>query len=647
LLWSEDNVVRVQLDHGRLFITTEAKKNTGGVYFLDKQLTGITRDFYKRGGNMVAEVYDPGDSVLVRVIGRLQTLGAVFVQQVKGGLPPTEKLDSGKPEPGTLEQGGIDKNFGFNIGGATELGPFAIKAGVPLGEQAQAYVLSEGRRDGVEYLLAVDEAGHVIANSRGQARATGLTLDLLLAMMDERRSVVIHHNHPNDTSLSVPDLAHLSMLGLSSVWAHGHDGTVSRAQLTVPARAKMRSLLKQYDDPKVVFDRMHGVAREASRAIIDPIQNAVYARKVPLKLASKMHNHLVNRSLHDAGVIDYQSNFDAAETEAFIAKVGLAPYLKASISATRSLFYGSSATNLKPDRPTKPLRHPGDVGATFDRARIPAGQSSRQEGDDRGRAGDGREEEGGGGLSAGIGVRRRAPQAGDLLPLPETVRDAWDPTVPFRQRLSDAVDALLLTPSRALWDKHIDIMRFQKAAEAMGRTVGEPLDVYLAATLYPGKVGERMKDVVRDLLNPVYDAMAERKIGRDEMHDFLYARHAPERNAQIRTIDPANMSGSGMTDADAAATMASLAARRADFDHVAALFDKVIAHNRDTMLREGLETQATINNWMGAYDHYVPLKGWETGSDDVFSSPSAGAGSTCAGRNRCARSAASTVPTTS
>ena len=225
------------------------------------------------------------------------------------------------------------------------------------------------------------------------------------------------------------------------------------------------------------------------------------------------------------------------------------------------------------------------------------------------------------------------PRPGNL-PVPqitmphETVRAALtDPNLSRRERLSGALDALLLTPSRALWDRIIDLSRLQRAAElASGQATPENLDTYLAATLYPGRAGERLVDASRNLFEPIYDEMKAHGIGRDELHEYLYARHAIERNAQIRSIDPNNNSGSGMTDAEAQQILVAAQPRQAAFDAVAATVDRVVHHNRALMEREGLEHQQTLMQWAQAYQHYVPLKGAESAESEQTGTPPRGQG---------------------
>lgn len=85
---SKDGNVQMELGYNDRFVVTVPKsKKKGGAYFLDKELTGITGDFYSSGGSMIADFR--GNPVAV--IQRLMRLGAQF-QGKPEGLKPAEKF---------------------------------------------------------------------------------------------------------------------------------------------------------------------------------------------------------------------------------------------------------------------------------------------------------------------------------------------------------------------------------------------------------------------------------------------------------------------------------------------------------------------------------------------------------------------------
>ena len=108
---------------------------------------------------------------------------------------------------------------------------------------------------------------------------------------------------------------------------------------------------------------------------------------------------------------------------------------------------------------------------------------------------------------------------------------------------------------------------------------------------------------------------------------YLYAKHAKERNAYIRTVDPTNDSGSGMTDAEADAILNwfdsldpqnKIALRQAE-DAVRSIVDDTNA----VRVAAGLQTgDMNIGDMEDSnFDFYVPLKGhFEVDQEGIYGS---------------------------
>lgn len=65
---------------------------------------------------------------------------------------------------------------------------------------------------------------------------------------------------------------------------------------------------------------------------------------------------------------------------------------------------------------------------------------------------------------------------------------------------------------------------------------------------------------------------------------------------------------SGMSDLQAQAVMAGLTPEaRAGMERSAVLFDAIVAKNRQAMVDNELESQATIDGWANLFQHYAPL----------------------------------------
>lgn len=219
-------------------------------------------------------------------------------------------------------------------------------------------------------------------------------------------------------------------------------------------------------------------------------------------------------------------------------------------------------------------------------------------------------------------------------------------------------------------DKFIDLLNIQKAIELQtGRPIDEALDAYLAEELFHGRVKTRIDRFEKEKIRPLIDAIDESGYTWDEVEWFLYARHAPEANAALYKINKATPAMvkeyeqdladayddatraaaqdkyrkavaarlkkkpelkalSGMSNEDAALAMETLQDKGdvKQLEAIAKQVDAMTALNRQIMVEEGLETQETIDAWEGAYNYYVPLKGWKDGPMNTTFFPKKGKG---------------------
>lgn len=171
-----------------------------------------------------------------------------------------------------------------------------------------------------------------------------------------------------------------------------------------------------------------------------------------------------------------------------------------------------------------------------------------------------------------------------------------------------------------LQDKALPIRRIavERVENETGAAVPVNLDTYVAEGLYHGRAGERMADLQDLRIEPFIEHLRKAGLTADDVGDYLYARHAIERNDAIEAIDPENLSGSGMTDAEATAVLNRWQAsgKQADIERAAGMIDAIITDARDTLLRSGLIDRETYDAWSTKYKHYVPLRGFELGEDE-------------------------------
>lgn len=166
-------------------------------------------------------------------------------------------------------------------------------------------------------------------------------------------------------------------------------------------------------------------------------------------------------------------------------------------------------------------------------------------------------------------------------------------------------------------DGRVDLKRAQEAiAQFTKREIPETADAQLAATLYAGRVSDRAKTFLAAEVKPLFELMHKHGVDQLALSDYLLARHAPERNAQIAKVNPklpdggagANSKGVLMTTQAAKDYMAALTpGQRIKLDLVAKQVDDLTKGTRDLLVAEGLESKEAIASWEGAYKHYVPL----------------------------------------
>lgn len=120
------------------------------------------------------------------------------------------------------------------------------------------------------------------------------------------------------------------------------------------------------------------------------------------------------------------------------------------------------------------------------------------------------------------------------------------------------------------------------------------------------KFDKEMKTIVTDI--------ASRGLSIKEVSDYLYAKHAEERNKHIKdNVDPENEFGSGMTpqEIDKTLNKTFTDSQIKDLEELSKTFTGIIQSTRNIMLESGLITQEQYNTFVDYYKNYVPLQGFE------------------------------------
>uniref|UniRef100_UPI003A8DE029 LPD38 domain-containing protein n=1 Tax=Salmonella enterica TaxID=28901 RepID=UPI003A8DE029 len=165
---------------------------------------------------------------------------------------------------------------------------------------------------------------------------------------------------------------------------------------------------------------------------------------------------------------------------------------------------------------------------------------------------------------------------------------------------------------RSMQDKFQVLKAVQDNIRKSGGKLDDSNDAYLAEELFHGKA-ENDLNVMKDrYVKPLANLLAQYDIPQSALDEYLYARHAPERNAHIAEINPKMPDGgSGMTNAEAAGIMDRVrrSGKQAQYDRLAGIVDDMLARRRELIREAGLETDGTVDAWQDTYKHYVPLKG--------------------------------------
>lgn len=173
--------------------------------------------------------------------------------------------------------------------------------------------------------------------------------------------------------------------------------------------------------------------------------------------------------------------------------------------------------------------------------------------------------------------------------------------------LGDEDKAELVT--RKLFDRFNRVLRVQKAT---GIT-DEDKDIYLADTLYQGRVQHEGDKLQRDYIEPLGKLLKEAKqedLTTKDADDYLMALHAPERNRVIAARnDKMPDGGSGLTDQQAADIIDSFTPAQRDYlDKVATIVHRLNREKLQRMVESGLITPETRDTLNRQYRNYVPLK---------------------------------------
>jgi SPP1 gp7 family putative phage head morphogenesis protein len=168
-----------------------------------------------------------------------------------------------------------------------------------LDADARSYVLRKGEATGKEHLVGYDaETGVEVERKAGTKSSVVFSQSLVDRLSDPRSSIILHHNHPGSSSLSLPDVKVLDRPGAKAIFAHGHNSSQFYAE-------------RGADPLKVT------TVNAISDSLFKALQAMVNARKIEPDEAGLMHNHLVWLALHNVGQLTYRADLAGESADIF------------------------------------------------------------------------------------------------------------------------------------------------------------------------------------------------------------------------------------------------------------------------------------------------------------------------------------------
>ena len=164
-------------------------------------------------------------------------------------------------------------------------------------------------------------------------------------------------------------------------------------------------------------------------------------------------------------------------------------------------------------------------------------------------------------------------------------------------------------------DKFAPILDLQTTIEeSRGFKLAEDQDFRMAEELMYGKAAEALEKLdakVKELT----DLMSELNLTQEEVSDYLYARHVPERNRVVQERNGTE-NGSGQTNEQAERTLERLAPKREALERLEKIVRDIQQDTRKTFVDLGLHSQETVDQFNNQFEFYVPLSGLPNTDED-------------------------------
>ena len=471
---------------------------------------------------------------------------------------------------------------------------------------SRAFTLERGK-DGFEYLSIVEAGRNQVVHAGTTNKPSSIQIDTTQFDLAPDGSLIVHHNHPRQSSLSMPDYAMSAIQALGPVVAHaGEDMHIGR-----PGPRLMEAIEKKRRDRwgdlpstaeyAAADAALAGPYKRAIAVAKDVVQGLINDRLISHHDANRALGDMVNRLLHQGGWVDYTTTYSvpsALDTAwRIIQRDSQKDASLAGDRRARSIRLDEGLASLSGpmgrDAGSRPVQDPPSGSGSDPRGTGPAGRQDR--------------------LLEGEGqFGAKAPEEGTLL----SRRAARQPNLGLSRPAWEVDDPTVLDSAiRLFQDNKVDLKRVQQRITDLYGPIAEGRDAYEKETNYHGSVSSRVKRLHEQRIEPILQKIAKNREGVtvDDVDRYLLARHAPERNEAMKKINPEREDNdrlAGMTDKEAEEAIKAFASegKLKRLETIAKDVDKLTADTRRVMRAEGLESAETIKDWEDAYQSYVPLQ---------------------------------------
>ena len=184
-----------------------------------------------------------------------------------------------------------------------------------------------------------------------------------------------------------------------------------------------------------------------------------------------------------------------------------------------------------------------------------------------------------------------------------------------RQRLELQQETKLQYLQRQIQDKLNRLNFYQQQIP----NLSEESDAYMKAELFIGRAADKIEILEKDIVggkDSFLKRLGDKGLDVSDMGEYLYAKHAKERNAEIQKKNPKfrqgdvlnDSGGSGITDEEANAVLEKYEGTGID-KFADEFYKKITKPALKIRLDGGLIDQELFDKLSGTYENYVPLKG--------------------------------------